>query len=586
MKTIIGIPASPGIVIGKAFQHIENAMNEVLHYIIQKDQVESEWKRFLEAQAEAAEEIRTLHNHLLENQASKEQVDILEAHLMMLEDQDFQDQIRAYLYENHQNIEWVVQDMCFAMKERLLASQDPFLQERVADIDDICRRLIYKLLKVQRISLKDLNTDVILVCHDLLPSDILSMNRERVKGIVMDEGSRTSHTAILARAFGIPTVLGLSKGTKEIKPGEELVVNGNSGEVIIRPEQQVVTQYQWAMVQYHKSVDELLSLWDIPAETKDGYRVSLKANIEIPQEAAQVAHFGAEGIGLYRSEFLFLASGQLTKEEDQYCAYCQVLETMGDLPVTIRTLDIGGDKLLPELMAEDEKNPLLGWRAIRFSLSRPDLFKTQLRALLRAGVNGNLRIMFPMISGIEELEQALAILEEAKAECCKKKLAYGEAIPVGTMIEIPSAAMTADILAERSDFFSIGTNDLVQYTLAVDRGNEKVGYLAQPSHPAVLRLLKQIIDQAHARNIKAAMCGELAGDPLAAALLLGLGLDEFSMTAQAIPQVKRIVRGADMASCQALAQEALRCTSYQQVILLLEAWMSKHFPQTPLDINK
>jgi phosphotransferase system enzyme I (PtsI) len=373
-------------------------------------------------------------------------------------------------------------------------------------------------------------------------------------------------------------VLGLSNGTKEIKTGDQIIVNGNSGEVIVNPDEPSLARYQRVRDQHHKTFDLLLALKNLPAETKDGHRVRLKGNIEIPEEASQLAQYGAEGVGLYRSEFLFLSSSCRTDEEQQYEAYSRVIETMGDLPVTIRTLDLGGDKLLPELVSEEEKNPLLGWRAIRFSLSHIDLFKTQLRALLRAGARGNLRIMFPMISGIEELEQAISILEEAKAECRMKKQPYGERIPVGTMIEIPSAAMTADILAQRSDFFSIGTNDLVQYTLAVDRGNEKVGYLAQPFHPAVIRLLKRTIDSAHAKGIKAALCGELAGDPLAAPLLLGLGLDEFSMTAHTIPHIKQVIRSADMESCRNLSREALECISYQQITLLMEAWMESHVP--------
>ncbi|MDR0568860.1 MAG: phosphoenolpyruvate--protein phosphotransferase [Spirochaetaceae bacterium] len=584
MKTIVGIPASPGIVIGTAFRYAENANNDILHYIIPKNQVGSEWLRFLRAQAEAVGEVRNLYAQLsAEEQSGKEQADILNAHLMMLEDPDFHDQIKAYLQENLQNIEWVIQNICLIMKERLAASQNALLQERAADIDDVCNRLIYKLLNVKRASLKDLDRDAILVCADLLPSDVLTMHRDRVKGIVMEEGSRTSHTAILIRAFAIPAVLGLSAELRTVKNGDELAVNGDSGEVIINPDNRVLKNYRGVIAQYRKNFSRLQGLRELPAETKDGYRVILKANIEIPQEAVQADQYGADGIGLYRSEFLFLTSGQFTGEEEQYQAYTEVLKAMGNLPVTIRTLDIGGDKLLPELMDENEKNPLLGWRAIRFSLSRPDLFKTQLRALLRAGVHGNLRIMFPMISGIEELEQALALLEEAKTECRRKGQAYSDALPVGTMIEIPSAAMTADILAERSNFFSIGTNDLVQYTLAADRGNEKVGYLAQPSHPAIIRLLKQIVDQAHQKGITAALCGELAGDPSSAALLLGLGVDEFSMTANCIPKVKQIIRKADLSGCRTLAQEALHCTSYRQVTRLRENWMSCHFPEADKD---
>ncbi|MDR1029937.1 MAG: phosphoenolpyruvate--protein phosphotransferase [Treponema sp.] len=577
MKKLTGIPASPGIAIEKAFLYLEDDFLDIPRYSIQKNQVESEWERFRTANREATEEVKDLHEHAL-REVSKEQAAIFQSHLMMLEDMDFQDQIKEHLGNSLQNIEWVFWDISRELSQRLTASPDAQFRERAADISDVSRRVMHRLLSVKKFSLADLSSDVILVSHDLLPSDVLAMNKERVKAIVMDAGGRTSHTAILARAFAIPAVLGLSTITKEIDEGDNLVVNGTSGEVLINPDAQILRQYQGAIDQYRKRFDEFLELRELPAETKDGYRACLKANIEIPEEADHVARYGAEGIGLYRSEFLFLTPKQAIAEEEQYRAYSHVLKAMAGQPVTIRTLDSGGDKLLPNFQAADEKNPLLGWRAIRFSLSRPELFKTQLRALLRSSINGNLRIMFPMISGIEELEQALSMLEEAKAECRQKNQAYSDHIEVGIMIEVPAAAMTADILAERSDFFSIGTNDLIQYSLAVDRGNERVNYLAQPSHPAVLRFLKKIIQSAHEKGIRAAMCGELAGDPSATALLLGLGLDEFSMTAQSIPQVKRIIRGVSMENCRILADNALQCTSYYHVTVLVEAWMTEYFP--------
>jgi phosphotransferase system enzyme I (PtsI) len=464
------------------------------------------------------------------------------------------------------------------MAQKLAALPDAYLRERAADISDVSNRIINALLSIKRFSLASLEEDIILVAHDLLPSDVLTMNREHVKGIVMDVGSRTSHTAILAQAFNIPAVLGLSTATREINAGDTLVLDGASGEVVINPPARGMGRYRKAIGRYERMVEENLGLRDLPAETRDGYRVCLKANIEMPEEAEQALRYGAEGIGLYRSEFFFLTPGQRADEEHQYQAYSRVLKAMGKKPVTIRTLDVGGDKLLPEFQDEDEKNPLLGWRAIRFCLAMPELFKTQLRAILRAGVKGSVRIMFPMISGLEELEQALAILEEAKAECRRRKQPCADTLETGAMIEIPSAAMTADILARRSDFFSIGTNDLIQYSLAVDRGNQKVNYLAQWTHPALLRFLKQIIDAAHAAKIKAAMCGELAGVPEAAALLLGLGLDEFSMTASSIPRVKRIIRGVTLESCRELAEQALGCASCKDMTALLDSWMAEQVP--------
>jgi phosphotransferase system enzyme I (PtsI) len=394
----------------------------------------------------------------------------------------------------------------------------------------------------------------------------------------MDIGGRTSHTASLARAFGIPAVLGLSTATKEINDGDALALDGSSGEVFIDPDSECLSKYRKADSRYRKKLDQFLGLRDLRSETKDGCRVSLKANIEIPEEAEQALLYGAEGIGLYRSEFLFLSPGKTADEECQYEAYSQVLKAMAPLPVTIRTVDIGGDKLLPEFQASGEKNPLLGWRAIRFSLALPEFFKVQLRAILRSSVFGKVRIMFPLISGIEELEQALAILEEAKDECRKKNQPFAEDIETGTMIEVPSAALTADIIAKKSDFFSIGTNDLIQYSLAADRGNERVNYLAQSCHPAVLRFLKMTIDAAHAKGIKVAMCGEMAGDPSVTALLLGLGLDEFSMTASVIPEVKKIIRNVSMEDCRILAGKVLEGWSWKENSSLVKSWMAERLP--------
>jgi phosphotransferase system enzyme I (PtsI) len=577
MKTLTGISASTGIVIGKAFLHLGEDIPDVPRYAIKKGQVESEWKRFLTAVKNAVKEVQTLHDRA-KREMTREQADIFAAHLMMLEDTDFQEQINNRLESRLENIEWVVWEISHEMIKKLAMSPDAYLRERASDISDVSNRIINGLLPIERFSLASLDQDIILVVHDLLPSDVLTMNRKHVKGIVMDMGSRTSHTAILAQAFNIPAVLGLSTATREINNGDTLVLDGVSGNVFVNPSAEDLARYRQAIGSYQRIVKENLSIWDLPAETRDGYRVTLKANIEIPEEADHVLRYGAEGIGLYRSEFFFLTPGQKADEEQQYLAYSRVLKAMGKKPVTIRTLDVGGDKVLPEIQDENEKNPLLGWRAIRFCLSMPEFFKAQLRAILRASVNGNVRIMFPMISGVEELEHALVILEEAKAECRRRKQPYADNIEVGTMIEIPSAAMTADILARRSAFFSIGTNDLVQYSLAVDRGNEKVNYLAQWSHPAILRFLKCIIDAAHKGKIGAAMCGELAGVPTAAALLLGLGLDEFSMTASSIPQVKRIIRGVTLESCRELAKQALECSSYQNVTALLESWMAEQFP--------
>ncbi|MDR0730133.1 MAG: phosphoenolpyruvate--protein phosphotransferase [Treponema sp.] len=577
MEKFTGIPASLGFISGKAFLYLESTFPEILRADISPEQVPDEIRRLDNAIRQASAELAIIHERALQ-ETSKEQADIFNAHLLMLNDPIFRDQLLDRFRENQVNIEWVVWDVAREMTQKMMSSPDPLFRERAVDINDVSKRLLHELLSIKPGSLAELPEDVIVVANDLLPSEILAMDRKRVRGIVMDSGSRTSHTAILARAFNIPAVVGLALGTRVIKDGDTLILNGSTGEVFVNPGKKDLSEFKKATMVYYRRLEEFLSFRDLPAETRDGARITMNANIEIPEETAQVLQYGAEGIGLYRSEFLFLTPGQAAGEEQQYQSYTQVLRAMQGRPVTIRTVDIGGDKVLPDFQSPDEKNPLLGWRAIRFSLALPELFKTQLRAILRSSINGTVKIMFPLISGIEEIEQALALLDEARDECRAAGQPFAEHIDVGTMIEVPSAAITADILAEKSDFFSVGTNDLIQYSLAVDRGNERVNYLATPSHPAILRFLKHTIDSAHRRGIKAAMCGEMAGDLKSTALLLGLGLDEFSMAPQSIPRVKQIIRNVNMADCRKLADEALQGISWKQNSRLVDEWMAQYCP--------
>jgi phosphoenolpyruvate-protein phosphotransferase (PTS system enzyme I) len=576
MRVLSGISAAPGIAIGKTFLYQEDL--DIPRYTIPPEQTSGEMKRFLRAAEEAAKELQSLGKAARD----KDQKAIFAAHRLMVEDPDFHYKVKARLESKYENIEWIVFETVQELARKLLESPDEYLRERAADLTDVSRRIIKILLGLKRFSLADLEEDVILAVRNLLPTEVLAMNRERVKALVMDAGSRTSHTAIILRSFGIPGVLGLSSAVREITNGSLVIVDGGTGQVILEPDAETLSHYQALLESKERSSEIFSILRELSAETTDGCLVSLKANIGIPEEAGELARYGAEGIGLFRSEFLFLQKGR-NSEEAQLEAYSRVIKTMKGKPVTIRTVDLGGDKVMPVMQAANEENPLLGWRAIRFSLALPEMFKTQLRAILRAGVYGKARIMFPMISGIEELEQALVLLEEARKECRKKGQHIAEDIETGTMIEIPSAAITADVLAEKSDFFSIGTNDLMQYTLAVDRGNEKVTYLARSAHPAVLKLIKQAIDAAHTKGIPAAICGELARDPEATALLLGMGLDEFSMAAASIPHVKHIIRNVSYGDCKTLADAALASTSCRQVKTLVRDWHRKHIPDLVFD---
>ncbi|HAP43297.1 MAG: phosphoenolpyruvate--protein phosphotransferase [Spirochaetes bacterium GWD1_61_31] len=571
MRSLSGIPASSGIAIARAFVFLDDDEPIIPRYAIAGNELAGEWQRFQVALEKAREDIV-----LLRDRAKREMGDehsaIFDAHLLMLEDVDLLENIEKSLNDSLLNIEWVLHQYSSSVVSQLESLDDPHFQERSSDVHDITHRILNHLMFRERFSLADLPEDVVLVAHNLLPSDMISMTRQHVKAIVMDAGGKTSHTAILARAFEIPAVLGLSGSVRSIKNGEMLIVNGQAGLVIVDPDTDMLVRYENIRARVLAHNDVLIAMAGQPAVTKDGIPLVLKANIEVPDEIETVIRHGAAGIGLFRSEFLFLQPGWAPSEEDQFSAYRRVLAAMNGKPVTIRTLDVGGDKVMPDMAMSAEKNPLLGWRAIRYCLFDVEMFQNQLRAILRASAFGDARIMFPMISGPDELDAALAALDVAKQACRDAKIAFREDIPVGIMIEIPSAALIADILARKVSFFSIGTNDLIQYTIAVDRGNERVAYLHEPFHPAVLRLIKRVIDDGHAAGISVSMCGEMASDPAAAIILLGLGLDEFSMSAASIPLVKRVLGSVNRTEASAIAAAVLTLESHRQV----EDFMQQH----------
>jgi phosphoenolpyruvate-protein phosphotransferase (PTS system enzyme I) len=575
MKKLTGISASPGIVIGKPFLFIHEAPT-VPRYDISESEIDSEMDRFRAAIERTIGELKTIREQST-GQVDSEQLAIIEAHQYIATDPEFESQVLQGLTDGLMNVEWVLHRREQELLDRLSRADNAALRERATDLRDVSGRVLNQLLQRERFTLADLTEEVIVVAHDLMPSDAIVMNKDYVKGIAMDGGGPTSHTAILARAFEIPSVLGLTTVTRAVVDSDRIIVDGNRGVVVINPDAEVCASYEEKISVWRQHELQLMRLNDLPAETKDGKLIALKANIEVPEEVGAVLSHGADGIGLYRSEFLFMSPGRLPSEEAQYRAYRSVLEAIPDKPVTIRTLDVGGDKVAPQLDGLDEHNPILGWRAIRFCLANRDVFRTQLRAMLRASQHGRMEIMFPMISGLEELSEAISFLAEVKKELKDEGVPFSTDLPVGIMIEVPSAALVADILSRRSDFFSIGTNDLIQYTLAVDRGNERVAYLYEPFHPGVLRLLKMVIDSAHANGIPVAMCGEMAGDPVATLLLLGLGLDEYSMSAGSIPEVKRIIRSTSIREAEEVVGAAMEMRSFREVDKFVRRLMEERF---------
>jgi phosphotransferase system enzyme I (PtsI) len=557
MTTLRGIPASAGFAIGRAFIHHDAKSPPIPRYVVEVSDAPAQWRRMEKAVGACAAKLQSQIDHLSPDK-DKVQFDMLTVHLLMLHDPDFLDQVKERLFRHGENIEWAVWSIAQTMAQRLTESGDAYLRERAVDIADMSDTLVRRLLSIEEVSLASLSEEVVVVTNDLMPSQALAMNRVFVKGIVMASGSYTSHTAILCRAFGIPAVVGLPEALKTIGKEDILSIDGGSGEVVVNPGTQKRKAVRQAMKGYAREREALSALRDVKAVTQDGKEILLKANIQIAEEIGAVFDYGADGVGLFRSEFLFLTPDEPMGEDRQTAIYTDVIKAAHGKSVVIRTSDVGGDKVLPNTFPREEKNPLLGWRAIRFSVAMPELFKAQLRAILRASAHGDIRVMFPMISGIDEMEKALGFLEECKAELRGKGIAFNENLQAGSMIEIPSAALTADILAAKCDFFSIGTNDLMQYTLAIDRDNERVNYLADPRHPAFLRLIKMTVTAGHRANIPVSICGETGGVPELAPLLIGIGVDELSMAAAQIPRVKKAIREVRFSDCETLAQKLLR----------------------------
>lgn len=573
VEMLKGIAASDGVAVAKAYLLVQPDLSFTKVTI---EDVSAETARLDDALSKSSDELQLIRNKAAEN-LGEEEAQVFDAHLMVLSDPEMVGQIKQNISDNKVNAEHAlkeVTDMYIGMFESM--EDNAYMQERAADIRDVAKRVLAHLLQVTLPNPAMINEEVIVVAHDLTPSDTAQLDRNFVKAFVTDIGGRTSHSAIMARSLEIPAIVGTGEITAKVKAGDILAVNGIEGDVIVHPTEEQKANFIQAGEAYAAQKAEWEKLKHAETVTADGKHFELAANIGTPKDLTGVHNNGGEGVGLYRTEFLYMDSSDFPTEDAQFEAYKEVLEGMAGKPVVVRTMDIGGDKELPYLKLPHEMNPFLGYRALRISLSTlgEGMFRTQLRALLRASVHGNLRIMFPMVATLKEFRAAKKIYDEEKAKLIAEGVAVSETIQVGIMIEIPAAAILADRFAKEVDFFSIGTNDLIQYTMAADRMNEQVSYLYQPYNPSILRLVKNVVDAAHAEGKWAGMCGEMAGDQTAVPLLMGIGLDEFSMSATSILKTRSLMKTLDTSKMKELADRALtECDTMEEVLELMQEYV-------------
>ncbi|MGZ0709479.1 phosphoenolpyruvate--protein phosphotransferase [Coraliomargarita sp. W4R53] len=567
-----GIAASPGVAHGRAVVYLQKQL-DVPCYDITLDLIPSELERFDKAILETRAEITQVRDQIAKTLGEGE-ARIFDAHLLVLEDNALLEEVTAELQNSKKNIEFCYNNVAQRYISFFRSMEDEYLRERVSDIGDVSRRLLHNLIGMQKVNLGQLAAESIIISEDISPSDAADLDRNKLLGFVTDGGGKTSHSVIMARSLRIPAVVGTHDATKRIVSGDHILVDGHEGIIVINPTEDRLYKYGKLASERQKRDDTFNSFIADPAVTLDGASISLMANVEGAQEMEQVNAMRAEGVGLFRTEGIFLRHHGYPPESVQYDAYKAVVEAAANQPVIIRTLDVGGDKTIGDENVKDD-NSFMGFRAIRFCLGNEAIFKTQLRAILRASAHGNVKIMYPMISGLNELRMANRVLESVKQELREKGQAFDEAIEVGAMVEVPSAAAIIDLLAAETDFLSIGTNDLIQYLIAVDRLNEQVAHLYDPAHPAVLRTLKAIIDGANKANTPISVCGEIAGDPIYAGLLLGMGADSLSLTSSLLPEVKYFIRHIKKSEAQALVNEVMLLGDSAEIIQKLEAFRRK-----------
>jgi len=576
-RELRGIAVYPDIVIGKAHLIDRSRVKILYQCFVNGEELDREVERFEEAVHTVENQFVSLKNKMPDK--VKDQSFILDSHLMILKDGMLYDSTVKTILEEKINAEWALKKSLEEIREVFEQIDDEYISNRISDVENVTERLLRTLSGDTGQSLGEIDQRVIIVAHNLSPADTTELNIAKVMGFITDVGGKTSHTAIMAQALEIPAVVGLESATALVEDGDLLIVDGSSGVVVINPDDSAIIHYQEKKLQLQKYKSSIARTSHLPAETPDGYRVAITANIEFLEEVTAAKDYGGEGIGLYRTEFLYLREKGFPDEEDLFEDYREVVEIMKPAPVSIRTLDLGGDKFTSEIAISGENNPALGLRAIRFCLKEPEIFKIQLRAILRASLYGKIQLMFPMISGLQELLDAKQILEQVKEDLNRDNIEYDTKMEVGIMVEIPSAVAMAEVLARHVDFFSIGTNDLIQYALAIDRINEHVAYMYEPFHPAILRMIRQVVSAARDAGIEVALCGEMAGDPLCVSILLGIGIDRLSMNARAIPLIKKMVRAIPLEQAKADLKKIMALNTAKEVRAYILEGTRRMFPE-------